>query len=106
MLRVAICYPFMQQRTQFATELMKSEMSLAPAILSSIERALVEDIGRGDATTTSIVHAEATIEGQIIAKASGVVAGLSVARATLRLLDKRVGLGDRSRVRLLVFYNI
>ena len=34
---------------------------LAAAVIASIERALAEDIGPGDATTNSIVPVEATI---------------------------------------------
>ena len=59
---------------------METEISLAPEILSSVERALSEDIGIGDATTNSVIPLEASIEGRIIAKEVGVVAGLSVAQ--------------------------
>jgi len=70
---------------------MEPEISLAPEILSSVERSLAEDIGAGDATTDSIVPSEAFFEGRIISKASGVVAGLAVARAAFQSLDQRVG---------------
>ena len=43
----------------------------------------------GDATTESIVPAEAASSGQIIAKQPGVVAGLDVAAATFLLVDRR-----------------
>jgi nicotinate-nucleotide pyrophosphorylase (carboxylating) len=69
---------------------MEPEISLAPEILSSVERALSEDIGIGDATTNSIVPSDARLEGKIISKESGVVAGLSVARLAFQLLDTRV----------------
>ncbi|HVS80891.1 MAG TPA: carboxylating nicotinate-nucleotide diphosphorylase [Pyrinomonadaceae bacterium] len=69
---------------------MEPEISLAPEILSSVERALSEDIGTGDATTDSIVPSDASLEGEIVAKESGVVAGLSVARVAFQLLGKRV----------------
>jgi nicotinate-nucleotide pyrophosphorylase (carboxylating) len=69
---------------------METEISLAPEILSSVERALSEDIGIGDATTNSVIPLEASIEGRIIAKEVGVVAGLSVAQAAFRVLDLRV----------------
>jgi nicotinate-nucleotide pyrophosphorylase (carboxylating) len=51
---------------------------------------LAEDIGSGDVTTDSIVPPEATMQGQIIAKQSGVVAGLDVAAAVYQILDPRV----------------
>jgi nicotinate-nucleotide pyrophosphorylase (carboxylating) len=57
-------------------------------IISSIKRALDEDIGSGDVTTTAIIAPEATAEAQIIAKQSGVVAGLDVAHATFLALDE------------------
>lgn len=69
---------------------METEISLAPEILSSVERALAEDIGRGDVTTEGIVPAGATLEGRIISKEDSIVAGLSVARAAFQMLDKEV----------------
>ena len=69
---------------------METELSLAPEILSSVERALAEDVGPGDATTEGIVPAGASLNGRIISKESGVVAGLTVARAAFHLLDQRV----------------
>ena len=65
-------------------------ISLSLEILDCIRRALAEDIGSGDATTDSIVPAEARMSGQIIAKQAGVVAGLNVARAAFQLLDPAV----------------
>src|SRR5438093_7546745 len=76
---------------------MKSEISLAPEIMSSVERALAEDIGSGDATTDSIIPVEAEIEAAIVAKESGVAAGLSIAEAAFQLLDKRVHFKSRIR---------
>jgi nicotinate-nucleotide pyrophosphorylase (carboxylating) len=70
---------------------MAAELSLAPEILSSVERALAEDVGPGDATTDGIVPAGASLRGRIISKDSGVVAGLTVARAAFQLLDEQVG---------------
>jgi nicotinate-nucleotide pyrophosphorylase (carboxylating) len=60
---------------------------LPPDIISAIMRALEEDIGREDATTNSIVPLEAAMRGQIIAKQTGTVAGLDVARTAFMLLD-------------------
>jgi nicotinate-nucleotide pyrophosphorylase (carboxylating) len=58
--------------------------------MDCIRRALEEDIGSGDATTNSIVPADAHMHGEIIAKQQGVVAGLDVAGATFRMLDDHV----------------
>jgi nicotinate-nucleotide pyrophosphorylase (carboxylating) len=69
---------------------MGPEISLAPEILSSVERALREDIGTGDATTDSIIPSNALLEGRIISKEAGIIAGLSVARAAFQLLDEHV----------------
>ena len=75
---------------------------LSDEILNCIRRALDEDIGTGDATTNSIVPADATMRGQIIAKQDGVIAGLDVARAAYQLLDSDVDfaaqVADGSRV--------
>jgi nicotinate-nucleotide pyrophosphorylase (carboxylating) len=75
---------------------------LPTEILESIQRALAEDIGTGDATTLSIVPPEATMRGQISAKQEGVIAGLDVARAAYELLDSAVDfspqVADGSRV--------
>lgn len=64
--------------------------ALPPDILNCIQSALTEDIGPGDATTNSIVPEGATMQGQIIAKQAGVVAGLDVAAAVYYMLDERV----------------
>ena len=64
-----------------------SERQLSEAILKSIRAALEEDIGSGDATTNSIVPADATMHGRIIAKQSGVLAGLDVAQTTFHMVD-------------------
>lgn len=63
---------------------------LSPEILDAIRNALVEDIGSGDATTNSIIPAEADMHGQIIAKQAGIIAGLDVAQAVYLLVDADV----------------
>ncbi|MGI8499860.1 MAG: carboxylating nicotinate-nucleotide diphosphorylase [Hassallia sp.] len=52
---------------------------------------LIEDIGRGDRTTQSLLS-DNTIEGQAkwVAKASGVIAGLPVAARVFQLLNQKV----------------
>jgi nicotinate-nucleotide pyrophosphorylase (carboxylating) len=64
--------------------------NITPEIIASIQRALAEDIGPGDVTTDSIVPADATMSGNIIAKQSGVVAGLDVAEACFHILNSRI----------------
>jgi nicotinate-nucleotide pyrophosphorylase (carboxylating) len=68
----------------------KVKETLSPEIIACIQRALAEDIGAGDATTDSIVPAEAISSGQIIAKQPGVIAGLDVAAAVFGLVDERI----------------
>jgi nicotinate-nucleotide pyrophosphorylase (carboxylating) len=64
--------------------------ALDPQMLAVIRQALDEDIGPGDATSTSIIPPEARMHGQFIAKQSGVLAGLDVARAVYALFDPQV----------------
>jgi len=62
-----------------------------PAEISrSITSALQEDIGPGDITTKTIVPAEASLRGRIIAKQDGVVAGLEIAKQVMLALNERV----------------
>jgi len=67
---------------------MRSE--LPAEIFHYITRALEEDIGSGDVTTDTIVPANATLRGRIIAKEDGVVAGLEIARQVMLSLDQNV----------------
>src|SRR5829696_5022446 len=55
-----------------------------------IKRALEEDIGTGDVTTDSIVPADASLRGRIVAKQDGVVAGLEVAKQVMLALNKQI----------------
>jgi nicotinate-nucleotide pyrophosphorylase (carboxylating) len=64
--------------------------ALSSPIIDCVKRALAEDIGSGDVTTDTIVPAHATLNGNIIAKQAGIVAGLDIARATFLMLDDRV----------------
>ncbi len=61
--------------------------TLSQEVRDSIRRAFAEDIGPGDATTNSIVSADASIACQIIAKQQGVIAGLDIAAAAFHFLD-------------------
>jgi nicotinate-nucleotide pyrophosphorylase (carboxylating) len=65
-------------------------LELPAEISRSIIRALEEDIGSGDATTDTIVPADATLRGRIIAKQDGVVAGLEIAKQVMLALSRQV----------------
>jgi len=52
-----------------------------------IELAIAEDIGPGDATSEAILPAGLTLHGRIIAKSSGIIAGLPVAEAVFSRVD-------------------
>lgn len=59
--------------------------------------ALREDLGRaGDQTTDTVVPAEATAVGRLIARQAGRVAGLAVAGRAFTLLDPRVRIDSRA----------
>jgi nicotinate-nucleotide pyrophosphorylase (carboxylating) len=69
---------------------MRRDINLPPGALDAIRRALAEDIGSGDATTNSIVPADADMHGQIIAKQDGIIAGLDVTQAVYQMVDAGV----------------
>jgi nicotinate-nucleotide pyrophosphorylase (carboxylating) len=71
---------------------LERNIALSAGVIEYIQRAMAEDIGSGDVTTDSIVPPQATMQGKIIAKQAGIVAGLDVARAAYLLLDDRVNL--------------
>jgi nicotinate-nucleotide pyrophosphorylase (carboxylating) len=53
-------------------------------------RILAEDVGQGDITTGSIVPADTTAEAEVVAKDSGIVAGIEEGRIILESLALRV----------------
>src|SRR4029079_15621972 len=65
-------------------------IELSNRVDETIRRALEEDLGSGDAPTDSIVPVNASLRGQIVAKQSGVVAGLEVARRVFKQLSVEV----------------
>jgi nicotinate-nucleotide pyrophosphorylase (carboxylating) len=73
---------------------MKPESTLGTAlpldIVDCLKRALAEDIGTGDVTTNNIVPADAILRGRILAKNTGVVAGLDLAQAVFLLLEDHI----------------
>lgn len=58
-----------------------------------IRHALAEDIGDGDITTLATVPAATSYTGRFVAKASGIVAGLSVVQRTFELAAQHQGEG-------------
>lgn len=72
-------------------------------MLRSIQQALDEDIGSGDATTNAIVSEKAMIHGHIIAKQEGIVSGLEVAGKVYQTLDAgikfRILAGEGTKVK-------
>ena len=64
-------------------------------VLQNIRRALEEDIRSGDVTTDSIVPLDASLRGRIIAKQSGVVAGLQLAESVWHELETRITFAAR-----------
>lgn len=69
--------------------------ALDPRILAVIRQALDEDIGSGDVTSNSIIPPGEQMTGQIIAKETGILAGLDVARAAYTIFDPQVSFQDR-----------
>jgi nicotinate-nucleotide pyrophosphorylase (carboxylating) len=63
---------------------------LDEAALRLIDVALAEDVGPGDWTTRWTVPARLRAEGEVVAKAPGVIAGLQVAAAVFARLNPRV----------------
>ena len=68
----------------------KAHKHLLAAAAPIIELAIAEDIGPGDATSTSTLDASVTLHGCITAKARGVIAGLPVAEAVFRRVDPAI----------------
>jgi len=63
---------------------------LPSEISQYIKCALEEDIGTGDVTTNTIVPANASLRGRIVAKQDGIVAGLDVAKQVFLTLNQNV----------------
>ena len=76
---------------------------LRELFLPLVDAALAEDVGSGDATTLAVVPAALGAEGEILAKAEGVLAGLPVAREVFLRVDPNLAVeldaedGDRVR---------
>jgi nicotinate-nucleotide pyrophosphorylase (carboxylating) len=62
-------------------------MAVTPDVAQIVRLALDEDVGPGDATSLSTLPSDLAIRADVIAKASGVVAGLEVAAEVFAQLD-------------------
>ena len=69
--------------------MIKSGLDLE-AIKSVVDYALKEDIGSGDITTNSLIPLEMQASATMVAKSSGVIAGLAVAEYVFRTLSKDI----------------
>jgi nicotinate-nucleotide pyrophosphorylase (carboxylating) len=68
------------------------DKELLQAIDELINRGLHEDVNTGDITTICLSPRESKTTAVMIAKADGIIAGLQVAEAVFRKLDKDVNL--------------
>jgi len=68
-----------------------------------IDRALAEDLGRGDITTEALIHGERRGTGLIVVKREGILAGIGVAKQVFHRVDPNLKveilLEDGSRVK-------
>ncbi len=62
-----------------------------------VERCLDEDLGTGDLTTNSTIPPDAVSTGYIVARESGVVAGLQLAELVFKQLDPSTGFQPSTR---------
>ncbi len=65
-------------------------ITLLDAAAPLIELAVAEDIGPGDATSEATLAPTTQLQGRIVAKAPGVVAGLPVAEAVFKRVDPTI----------------
>ena len=66
-------------------------------ILDAIILALREDIGSGDITTDAIVPADMKISANIMAKESGIICGLLIAKLVFLSVDKTIEFTDKAK---------
>ncbi|MDH5203967.1 MAG: nicotinate-nucleotide diphosphorylase (carboxylating), partial [Nitrospirota bacterium] len=62
-------------------------MEIPPSVVELIHRALEEDIGYGDITTSLLIPEESESRALYIAKGNFVLAGLPFAKEVFRILD-------------------
>ena len=69
---------------------MPPQADLQRAMADAVRRALEEDLGPGDVTSTWTLPSDQRARGAFVAKEGGVIAGLLVAREVFRQLDEAV----------------
>ena len=67
-------------------------MEIPPDVSDVIRRALAEDIGHGDVTTSLLIPEEKESKAHIIAKGTFIVAGLPFLKEVFRIIDPSVSL--------------
>ncbi|NLE44652.1 MAG: carboxylating nicotinate-nucleotide diphosphorylase [Chloroflexi bacterium] len=65
----------------------ESTIEIVRAAQPLIELGIAEDIGPGDATSLAVIPDDAILQGRIIAKGAGVIAGLPVAQTVFSRID-------------------
>ncbi len=65
-------------------------------VISTLQRALDEDIGPGDLTTTSSLPAGVKLGAEIVAGEQGTIAGLEIARLVFGLVDEGIAFSHRA----------
>lgn len=73
----------------------KRMTQMDPHVVAIVQQALDEDVGDGDVTTQCTVPPTTVYDGKMVAKATGIVAGLDVARLTFDLVAKTQGLSEQ-----------
>lgn len=68
---------------------MKANENYIERSIETIKLALKEDIKNGDITTIAIVGEEETCKGKLVAKESGIIAGLNLFEYVFKLLDEK-----------------
>lgn len=66
-----------------------------PEAVALIEAALAEDVGPGDWTSLWTVPADRLVSARLVAKASGVLAGVAVAEAVFAAVDRKLVVSTR-----------
>ena len=69
---------------------MLPDADLQRAVAEAVRRALEEDLGPGDVTSTWALSPEQRAQGTFVVKEAGVIAGLLVAREVFRQLDREI----------------
>jgi nicotinate-nucleotide pyrophosphorylase (carboxylating) len=63
---------------------------MSPAAIDTIRRALAEDLGEGDITSQAFIPADHVSTARILARKTAVLAGLTAAAETFRLVDPAI----------------